>query len=482
MAKLHNPKLFSQVFGVPASELDKAGLLNPFLNADTKLFIDPLLLRHSTNPVLKVKGTAAFRKRMSDIVKLLMATPATSGPAWVAALRLLDLDERRETCLGYGGARTSGSSRPDGLKARILNTTREIVSLGVTNPEIIGLMGIFEDDVGPDTISDLTTNSILPVLEEITVNFCKAHSVPTRQFTVGLQQIELPENPLDSKYGFALVPKDVLRELPVATDWSDIDRVVQHNARLRVLVNKMIANITKATVRQKKRVLKTIATSSSTNFQAIFDDLMAGNPQGYDFARDRKSFDALRQVLTSTPEKFPLTIARPVAANAAELKRVVDEVTAQFKHLIENNDLSRLLWDGSNPKSEKAAQLVYFGIADSYCKANNIDISPEVHSGGGPVDFKFSTGYNGRLLVELKLSKGTVEHGYKDQLETYKTAAKTEEGLFLVINVGRLGNKLKKIRELRQAQIAQGRRASDIVVVDATRKLSASKRGQTKRL
>jgi hypothetical protein len=160
---------------------------------------------------------------------------------------------------------------------------------------------------------------------------------------------------------------------------------------------------------------------------------------------------------------------------------VVDEVTTQFKHLIENNDLSRLLWDGSNPKSEKAAQLVYFGVADSYCKANNIDISPEVHSGGGPVDFKFSTGYNGRLLVEIKLSKGTVEHGYRDQLETYKTAAKTEEGLFLVINVGRMGNKLKKIQKLRQAQIAQGHRASDIVVVDATRKPSASKRGPTGR-
>jgi len=119
--------LFSQVFGVPAAELDKAGLLDPFLNADTKLFIDPLLLRHSKNRILKASGTAAFRKRMSDIVKLLMATQATSGPAWVAALGLLDLHERRETCLGYGGAGTSGSSRPDSLKARILNTTREIV-------------------------------------------------------------------------------------------------------------------------------------------------------------------------------------------------------------------------------------------------------------------------------------------------------------------------------------------------------------------
>ncbi len=139
MAKIINPKLFSQQFGVPKADIDKAGFLDPLLNADTKLFIDPLLLRKSSNAILRTKGIAAFRKRTSDIVSLLMASPTNTGPAWTAALRLLDLHERRETCLGYGGTGTSGSSRPDGLKARILNTTRDIVKLGVTNPEIIGL-------------------------------------------------------------------------------------------------------------------------------------------------------------------------------------------------------------------------------------------------------------------------------------------------------------------------------------------------------
>jgi hypothetical protein len=262
----------------------------------------------------------------------------------------------------------------------------------------------------------------------------------------------------------------------VATDWSDVDRVVQHNAMLRQLVNRMVANIAKATIAQKKRAIKSVALSSAKNFQALFNDLLTGNFEGYDFARDRKNFEALRELRTTTPTRFPLTIAKPVAANAGELRRVVQEITAQFKHLIENNDLSHLLWDGSNPKSEKASQLVYFGVADSYCKANNIDISPEVHSGGGPVDFKFSSGYNGRLLVEIKLSKGAVEHGYNEQLETDKTAAKTEEALFLMIDVGKMGKKLTKIQALQRDQRDARQRVSEIVVVDAKKKPSASKR------
>ena len=82
-----------------------------------------------------------------------------------------------------------------------------------------------------------------------------------------------------------------------------------------------------------------------------------------------------------------------------------------------------------------------------FCKANNIDISPETNMGGGPVDFKFSHGYSKRLLVEIKLSKGQVVHGYKKQLEVYKDASKTDMAILLVIDVGGMGGKLSKIKK-----------------------------------
>jgi hypothetical protein len=262
----------------------------------------------------------------------------------------------------------------------------------------------------------------------------------------------------------------------VATDWSDIDRVVQHNAMLRDAVNKMLGNIAKASVTDKKRALKKAALTSTKSFKRFFDDMLGEHFRSYDFSRDKRAIEALREAITQTSSKFPLKIDAPAARNGTELKRVVDLIVTQFKHLVEHNDLSRLLWDGSKPRSEKSSQLVFFGVADSYCKSNNIDISPEVNAGGGPVDFKFSSGYKGRFLVEIKLSTGTVEHGYKTQLEIYKTAANTQDGLFLVINVGRLGKKGTKILAAQKAQRGAGYRAADIVIVDATKKPSASKR------
>ncbi|MGM4991283.1 chromosomal replication initiator DnaA [Tardiphaga sp. 841_E9_N1_2] len=446
------------------------------MNADTKLFVDPLLFKNSAHPTLSGAGVQAFEKRMSDIIELLAESKALDDAPWKAAMRLLALHERGETCLGYGGTGTSGRDRPDSLKRQILTTAKQIVDVGVRNPELIILMGMFEVGVGPDTISDLTTNSVLRVLEQITKDFCSRHSVPLRKFNLEFEEYELPENVTRPGTGIFLVPKDVLRELPVATDWSDIDRVVSFNSTLRHMVNQMIGNITKATVTQKKSALKRIALGDPLNFQTLVRDLLANDPTGYDFEKDRKGFEALRQALLTAAQQFPLVIVRPSSPTLRELLRVVREITMQFKQLIENNNLSHLLWEGTKPRSEKSSQLVYFGVADSYCKSNNLDISPEVHSGGGPVDFKFSTGYALRVLVELKLSTGDIVHGYETQLDIYKAAAQTEEGVFLIIDVGGMGYKLARIQTIQQDQITTGNKSSEIVVVDAMRKPSASKR------
>ena len=96
--------------------------------------------------------------------------------------------------------------------------------------------------------------------------------------------------------------------------------------------------------------------------------------------------------------------------------------------------------------------------------------------GGGPIDFKFSKGYSARVLVEMKRSSGTVRHGYETQLEIYKDASRTQHGIFVVMDFGDLGKKLEHITTLAAERHAAGLRASEIIVIDATKKASASKR------
>ena len=68
-------------------------------------------------------------------------------------------------------------------------------------------------------------------------------------------------------------------------------------------------------------------------------------------------------------------------------------------------------------------------------------------------------------------------HGYEKQLEVYKDAARTNYGIFVVIDHGDgLPPKLSAIRKIQKARHDAGEEASEIIVIDATPNASASKR------
>jgi hypothetical protein len=242
MARVQNPLLFSDYFRISPAELAQAGLINPFLNVDTQLFIDPILLEKSANPLIQKDATAAFSKHFSNVVRLLAICKAEGDPAWIGAQRLLNLHEPPQNGLGYGGSSTSGSSRPDEVRDAILRTTRQIIDLGSSDPEMISLMGFFEEDVGPDTISDFTTRAIVEQLAQLTNEFCRSHNIPVKKGSAS-QNFDLPYFVMSNKKekGIVLVPRDIVRDLPVVQSWGDLNRAIeasrQIKARVLVVIN-----------------------------------------------------------------------------------------------------------------------------------------------------------------------------------------------------------------------------------------------------
>jgi hypothetical protein len=472
---LVHPVLFSKHFKVDPKKLDAANLLDPILNSDTKLFIDPLLIYKSQNALIKRDGRKAIEKAFNDVIGLVDISAAEGDAAWKGAFRALNLDERPETSLGYGGAGNSGSSPPAKTRTGILRTAKQIITLGEKNPDMIPLMGLFEEGVGPDILSDMTTNFLLPVLCEITEQFCAANAVPAKAFGAKYSNRKLPENPHRPTEPVILVPRDLLRDLPLAADWADVSRVVLEVQEVRDAVNQMFGNFAQASVTDKKKAVREISLKSVRILRLILK-AVAGASESYDEKADLDGYYQFRRILYQDPKAFAGMLKPPATMDAAGLRQTVLDIIEQFRRLVEDNNMWELLWNGTSHRHERASQLLFFAVATVMCAVNNVDISPETNSGGGPVDFKFSTGFHGRLVVEMKLSKGTVESGYKNQLEIYKKAAATSAGIFVVMDIGGMGYKLRKIERLRDAARAAGEPASDIIVIDAKRKASASKR------
>lgn len=70
------PILFSDHFNIDEQLLSKLGIFNPILNFDTKLFVEPLLLKSSSSEIIR-KGFSTYNKFFADLM-ILLQTSQTS--------------------------------------------------------------------------------------------------------------------------------------------------------------------------------------------------------------------------------------------------------------------------------------------------------------------------------------------------------------------------------------------------------------------
>lgn len=466
------PTLFSVKFGISASELDKANLLDPYIDTDTPLFIDPLLIDKSANSILRTAGLAQFRDYFGKVVGLLAIAEIEGDPAWIGAERLLSLKEPAENGLGYSRSKRAGSSRPEDVRTQLLRTVKHVIRLGSKNPEMLSLMGFLEAGVGPDTISDFTTVAMTEALAEITHSFCIAHGIPL--FANDLSKLALPRIKRKGKVrSVVLVPRDVLRDLPVTDSWADVWEAAEHNRILRDKLSVMLAGIAQPTVVEQKEAIKRAVTQSGAVFDAFLEAVKSA-ATSYDQNEDIKGFYTFRDFLTEN-RAFATGKKYNIRKKPEDVLKLILDAIDVFRHNVENGNLWEALWAGDQPKRERAAQLLFFAIADGYCRAHDIDNVSEPNFGGGPVDFAFGDGCQSRVLVEMKRSTGSVVSGYEKQLERYKKAARTDFAIYVVIDYGGGANKIRDIEKVRDQKLSQGKRASEIIVIDARKKLSPSK-------
>jgi hypothetical protein len=161
MGKISNPVRFSEHYGIDSNELERRGMLDPTLNSDTKLFIDPLLLTGSSHAEISSGARITYETHFGTIIKFLAKAKNPTDVAWKSAARLLTFPEIQWTCLGYGSQSVSGSGSGSDMTGQYIETARQIVELGIEDPDLFVAMALFENGVGPDRISDMTTNVIL---------------------------------------------------------------------------------------------------------------------------------------------------------------------------------------------------------------------------------------------------------------------------------------------------------------------------------
>ena len=435
----------AEYFNISPKKFYEIGVLNPLVDRDIQLFIDPRLLKKSKYEIFNknaVKTYETFYKNLAKHIKayLKISDENIKKKAKQNIVQELTAKEPVGLGLGYSKFGTNGqgvgSFNAEVLFKNALDIYKCVPDIG---EEAFSLLNILSEGIGADYIGDITANIIWEELASFTEDIAKKLNIPTEPFMIKENNFMLPKHPNSIKrkaYPVLFVPRNILSDLPKDADMNDVlGGYVDKNAKIRTEIDKKILNILRQEHLDK-------ADKQAKIFELFKDDpelieqltkyMSALDGNEYNFEKDSKGI-VLRDRLLDYLKDFDFKIE---AKNNLE---IISYIIKRFeKFIMNNNKLKReLLWKNNfdyNP--ETAWQQVFHTYVYEYLEQNNINIEQERETSSGPVDFCFSQGSKLRVLIEFKLSVNQPIKGLTKQLEKYKECTdNVKAAYFICINV-----------------------------------------------
>lgn len=469
-------KRLSEILKLKAATLESAGVFNSFVGLDTPVYIDPRLLATSAHPEIQ-NARVNFDKYFSKVFLLVEKISKEDDIFWRNALPLLTFPEVASFSTGLSATDSQGSGIGPQLAVEMLRTAREVINVGVKNHVFFELLGLLNNGIGPDRISDMTVHIIFSDLLAFSERVSKELKLPTVDYKhTNKTTYKVAVNPTNKEPIFFL-PADVLQDIPVATSWSDRDIVAAHNAQLRKDLNEKIGeNWKQTTARLKKDELRELLLTYPELMEELVTIYSKKTAVSYDFENDPMGYFSWKASVEDFTTRYPL---RPKSFNPKDPKTIVsftEELCGHFKRLVEHNGFNQTFYNNNGKrKHETYLQYGFYGIALTYCEPLNVKVTREPNGGKGPVDFEISYGANACVNIEAKFSDHRrLHHGWKKQLTQYNKSQNSLDSIYLVILVTKYEPpQLKKIRK--EILASKGQKVPRLVVIDANRYPSASK-------
>lgn len=453
--------LFSTEFGISPEILVNKGVFNVFVDEDSPFFINIKRLQNCTVPEFS-NSYEKINERFHQI-GILLKSAKPGDKLYKTALSKFDFPEVNGINLGFSEG-THGAGFGFQLRKQIIKDAYEIIQSGSDQPEIFHLVSLFEDNVGPDRLSDMIARilyqNIVAYSKRIYVELgINENTYPNYRFKDGLLI-----NPY-KKYYLLLLPEAILHELPIARCWDDIDRVCSENAAIRAEVNEAIGEEwRKLPSTVKKEYLREQVFKIPEKAERI---ITAYKEDSVDEINVFRNIKYTEDYLRSTYELPESTSQNSYDASL--------EILDNFKKWVEFHRGNTVINGVSQKPSEKIVQHLIHAVALMYCGKFNWDFSPETDSGRGPVDFKISRGTD-KTVIEVKLtSNQQCVHGFEVQIEEYAKAENTFNKIFVIVDTGINSGRVRSVRKKQEEMIDKGLSPATIVEVDAVPKQSASK-------
>ena len=457
--------------GVSHLELQRLGIFDAVIDRDSRLCIDPQLLFSTQMPELK-DARKRIDQHFTSVIALIKASKRRDDLAWREALRRLKFKEERGVAIGLSAHRRDGNGIGPKLATRLLETGAELVSLGIEDPALFEVLPLFEEGFGADRLSDMAISLLRPDLERLNLRLTKDLRLSSKRTVLRNGRLVHVATYGDGTI-IKFLPMDILRAVPIATDFESVDIAAEFNEELRARWNAILHAAWKNRTEVHKNDVRKLLLSKRGFFDALLDA----------YRHHQNVTESEIKDAAETGKKFaaenPLPIGKKPKSQA-DLNSVIGAIVTQFRKCIEVNGLWNHLYRDVNghpkPLHERFSQLLFFAIADAYCDANDLDLSRESNAGSGSVDFKLSHGKGARYLLEIKLSSHkALVHGYESQLPLYQASEQIAAAGLLIVRVDHSMTRINQVLDLQKRYSCPGKQAPDVFIIDGRVKQTASK-------
>ena len=448
-------------------ELDSLDVFDSVIDGDSNFFINIKKLKTATTPEFN-NSYEKVNARFDEIVTLLDASDNIGDKCYREALKRMNFFEVNGINLGFSKTKIGAAWGP-GIKKQVLTDAFHIVKKGSKKPELFQLIGLFEENIGPDRISDMISSIIYEDIRNYTRRINNDLDINSDTYSELTFSNGIILNPYKDNCEILYLPIELLHELPVAKDWSDVDDVIRKNEAIRREINNVIGERWgEYFKKQKKRYLYEQVFLFPEKCGRVIDAYNSASETDYNIFCDADyCYEYSEKGIKRFAQHYDFSYDKTDSFTIAYT------VLNFFKEWVEYHkgwDVFQLL---STQKKEKLVQRLIHLCAEPVCKSNNIDLSFEADEGRGQLDVKFSRGLD-KTIVEVKMSSNNQYiHGYEKQIEEYAKAENTNQRIYLIVDDGH-PEKMKKLRELYQKNVDNGKDCPLLFEIDATKKLSAS--------
>lgn len=449
------------------NELQERGVFDSLLDKDSNFFINIVRLKDTEIPEFK-EAYIHLNNFFCEIIETLSASSRKYDVFYRRARAKFVFKEVNGINLGF--AKTNhGAGFGTNIQNRVFDDAYDIIKQGVKDPEIFHLVGLFEENVAHDRLSDMIATIILPEIEKYTLRMYSELGITAENYpNCTFDKSGLAKNPF-KKAQILLLPVEILHELPITKDWEDINVAIHENKIIREEMNIYIGEQwCKWSISKKKDLLKKVIFMNPDAFERVLKEYQKLSLPMVDF---KSNIDYCTELIFKDLKRN-ITFSKNQVSEDNSFNHAM-QILKIFKNWIEYNKGWDVIQSTVSRKREKIVQRLFHLSGITYAATNNLDLTFESDLGRGPIDVKVSRGID-KTLIEIKLSSNAQYlHGYSEQIQEYGKAESATNLIYVFIDLGNPRRK-EKIVEVNNYDVKCGIKCPKLVIIDATEKQAAS--------